>query len=69
MLFKYLLIDIEGVRFAPIIAGITFVFTVHMGCVSVVKSLYCRTFLASYLIAFPSPEIAASLNIYGPGVA
>jgi len=69
MLFKYLLIDIESVRFAPIIVGITFVFTVHMGCVSIVRSLYCRIFLASYLITFPSPEIAASINIYGPGVA
>jgi hypothetical protein len=64
MLFKYLLIDSESVRFVPIITGITFVSTVHIGCVSIVRSLCSRIFLASYLITFPSPEIAASINIY-----
>jgi hypothetical protein len=35
-----------------------------MGCISVVRSLYFRIFLASYLNTFPSPEIAASINIH-----
>jgi hypothetical protein len=64
MLFNYLLIDSERVSFAPIITGITFVVAVHMGCVSIVRFLYFRTFLASYLITFPYPEIAASINIH-----
>ena len=34
---RYFLNDFEIVPFAPIITGITFVFTFHMGCISVVR--------------------------------
>ena len=39
MLLAYFLNDFEIVPVAPIITGITFVFTFHMRCVSIVRSL------------------------------
>ena len=53
---------IEIVPVAPIITGITFVFTFHMRCISAIRSLYCRIFLVSVLIRFLSPESVASIN-------
>ena len=38
--FTYFLNDFEIVPFAPIISSIAFVFTFHMRCISIVKSLY-----------------------------
>ena len=37
-----------------------------MRCISIVRSLYFKTFSASFLITFRSPEIATSINIYVP---
>ena len=51
---------------APIITGITFVFTFHMRCISIVRSLYFRIFSASFLNTFLSPEIATSINTHVP---
>ena len=42
MLLTYFLNDFEIIPVAPIITGITFVFTFHMGCISIVRSLYFR---------------------------
>ena len=42
MLLTYFLNDFEIVPVAPIITGITFVFTFHMRCISIVRSLYFR---------------------------
>ena len=42
MLLTYFLNDYEIVPVAPIITGITFVFTFHMRCISIVRSLYFR---------------------------
>jgi len=39
MLIMYFLSDFEIVPVAPIITGITFVFTFHMRCISIVRSL------------------------------
>jgi len=64
MLLTYFLNDFEMVPVAPIITGITFVFTFHMRCISIVRSLYFRIFSASFLITFLSPEIATSINIH-----
>jgi len=64
MLLTYFLNDFEMVPVAPIIAGITFVFTFHMRCIYIVRSLYFRIFSASFLITFLSPEIATSINIH-----
>jgi len=63
-LLTYFLNDFEMVPVAPIITGITFVFTFHMRCISIVKSLYFRIFSAYFLIKFLSPEIATSINIH-----
>jgi hypothetical protein len=41
MLLRYFLYDFEMVPVAPIITRITFVFTFHMRCISVVRSLCC----------------------------
>ena len=44
MLLMYFLNDFEIVPVAPIITGISFVFTFHMRWISVVRSLYFRIF-------------------------
>ena len=42
MLLIYFLNDFEMVPVAPIITGITLVFTFHMHCISIVRSLYFK---------------------------
>ena len=64
MLLTYFLNDFEIVPVAPIITGITFVFTFHMRCISILRSLYFRVFSASFLNTFLSPEIATSINMH-----
>ena len=54
MLLTYFLNDFEIVPVATIITGITFVFTSHMRCISIVRSLYFRILSASFLITFLS---------------
>ena len=66
MLVTYFLNDFEIVPVAPIIAGITFVFTFYMRCISIVRSLYFRIFSDYFLIIFLSPDIAMSINIHVP---
>ena len=66
MLLTYFLNDFEIVPVAPVITGITFVFTFHLHCISIVRSLYIRIFSAYFLITFLSPEIATSINIHVP---
>ena len=46
MLLTYFLNDFEIVPVAPIIIGMAFVFTFHMCCMSIVRSLYFRIFSA-----------------------
>ena len=50
MLLTYFLNDFEIAPVAPIITGITFVFTFHMRWISVVRSLYFRIFSTSLLL-------------------
>ena len=50
MLLTYFLNDFEIVPVAPIITGINFVFTFHMRCISIVRSLYFRIFSAFIII-------------------
>ena len=57
MSLTYFLNYFEMVPVAPIVTGITFVFTFHMRCISIVRSLYFRIFSASFLITFLSPVI------------
>jgi len=44
MLLMYFLNDLEIFPVAPIITGIAFVFTFHMPCISIVRSLYFKIF-------------------------
>ena len=53
-LLTYFLNDFEIVPAAPIITGITFIFTFHMRPISTVRSLYLWIFSASFLITFLS---------------
>jgi len=48
MLVTYFLNHFETVPVAPIITGITFVFTFQMRCISIVRSLYFRIFSVFY---------------------
>ena len=66
MLLTYFLNVFEIVPVAPVITGITFVFTFHMRSISIVRSLHFRIFSAPFLITFLSHEIAASINIHVP---
>jgi hypothetical protein len=43
MSLMYFLNDLQVVPVAPIITGITLVFTFHMRCVSIVRSLYLKS--------------------------
>ena len=63
-LFTNFLNHLEIVPVAPIITGITFDFTFHMRCISIVRSLDFRIFSASFLNTFLSPEIATSINLH-----
>ena len=65
-LLTYFLNNLEIVPVAPIITGITFAFTFHMRCISIVRSIYFRIFSASFLFKFLSPEIATSNKIHVP---
>ena len=64
MLLTCFLNDFEMVPVAPIITGITFVYTFHKRCISIVRSLYFRISSASFLITFLSHGIATSINIH-----
>jgi hypothetical protein len=48
MVLSYFLYDSEVVPVAPIINGITLVFTLHICCISVVRSLYFKICLAYF---------------------
>ena len=50
ILVTYFLNDFEIVPVAPVITGITFVFTFHMRCISIVRSVYFRIFSDSFII-------------------
>jgi hypothetical protein len=58
MVLTYVLNDFEMVPVAPIITGITLVFTFHIRCISIVRSLYFRLFSAYFWITFISSGIA-----------
>ena len=66
MLLRNFLSDFRKVQAASVVTSITFVFTFHMSCISIARSLYCRIFSACLLITFLSREIAVSNGIYVP---
>ena len=64
MSLTYFLKYLEMVPVTPIITGITLVFTFHMSCIAIVRSLYFKIFLATFLITFLSTGIATSINMH-----
>jgi len=62
MLLGNFLSDLEMVPPAPLITAINFVATFHVHCISVL-GLHTLKILASFLIAFISPEIVTSIKI------
>jgi len=66
MLLVHFLNDFEMVQVARIINGMTSVFTFHMHCISIVRSLYFRIFSASFLNTFLHPHTATSVNMHVP---
>ena len=63
MLPTYFLNDFEMVPVAPVITGITVVFTFHIRWTYIVRSLYFKVFRA-LLITLLSPEMATSIRIH-----
>jgi hypothetical protein len=73
MLLTYFLHDFEMVPVAPIITGITLVFTFHMRCISIVISLYFNILLFLLLLldyCWPgsSVGIATDYGLDGLGI-
>ena len=60
---RYFLNDFEMVPVAPFIIGMTFVFTLHMPIISVVRSVHCRILSTSFFITFLPSENACSVFI------
>jgi hypothetical protein len=60
-LLRYFVNYFVMIPVAPIITGITFVFTLHMRCIYIVRSLYFRIFSASFFNTFLFPETATML--------
>jgi hypothetical protein len=61
MLFRHFLNDFEMVPVAPIITDVTFFFTFHMHCISVVSSAYFKIFSGFFLYQI---FISWNYNIY-----
>ena len=61
VLLTYFVNDFEIVPVAPIITGITFVFTFHMRCISIVRSLYFIILSASF---FNHIYVSWDYNVY-----
>jgi len=64
MLLSYFLNDLEMVPVALVSTGITFIFTLHMRCISIVGFLCVRIFSAYFLITFLSPELLLLLLLF-----
>ena len=64
MLPTYFLNDFEMVPDAPIITGITVVFTFHIRTISLVRSLDFKFFSASFLITLLSAQMATSISMH-----
>ena len=62
MLLTYFLNVFEIAPVAPVITGITFVFTFHMRCISIVRSLYFKIFSASFF--FYHISVSWNCNVY-----
>ena len=74
MLLTYFLNDFEIVPVAPIITGIAFVFTFHMRCISIVRSLLLLSLSLSSSSSLGIVDrdsavgIATGYGLDGPGI-
>ena len=66
MFLRYFVNYFEIVPVAPTVSGIAFIFTFHTCWISTMRSLCFRTFSASFLITFLSPEIVTYINLHDP---
>ena len=66
LLLGYCLNDFEMVPLAPFISGTIFIFTFHMCCDSVVRSLYLGIFWTSYLVTFLPSSNCHIINTHVP---
>ena len=64
MLLTYFLNYFKMVPVAPIITGITVVFTFHIHWISIIRCSYFKIFSASFLITLLSPEMATSISMH-----
>jgi hypothetical protein len=64
MVLTYFLNDFQMVPVAPIITNVTLVFTFHVRCISIVRSLYFKIFSATFWITFLSHGIETSINMH-----
>jgi len=62
MLLTYFLNDFEMVPVAPVFTGITFGFTFHMHCISIVRYLYFRIIIIIIIILFLQEKSAVKSN-------
>jgi hypothetical protein len=70
MLLRYFLNDFEVVPVAAIVTGITFVFTFHVPCVSIVRSSYFKKKTSlCFSMTFLFYEIERSLERQVSGMA
>jgi len=60
-LLKYFVSEFDIFPVSPIIAGITYIFTFHLRCISTLRYLCCKIFWDSLLITFP---LFRNCNIY-----
>ena len=65
-LFRYCLSDFEMLPVTLFITDVALVFTFHVRCFSIVRSLNFRIFSASFLITFLYSEIATYINTHVP---
>jgi hypothetical protein len=63
LLLRYFLTDFRMVPVVPTVTGVTFVSTIHICCVFVVRSLYFKTFLVTFLIAFLSSVFTTFIDV------
>jgi len=66
VLLRYFVNDFGMVPVDPIVTSIVFVCTFHMRCIFIARYSYVRTFSASFLTTFLSPEIATSISTHVP---
>ena len=64
MLLTYFLNDFEIVPVAPVITGITFVFTFHMRCISIVMSLFIYYYIINIIVT--KADLCASIRTTAP---